>query len=374
MAADERFSVIYRVAGDEKEAYARARDICFEQTVEFPEDLVPEGFIRDHVVGRIESFHRADERGFLATISFPVEAAAGELPQLLNVIYGNISIKPGIRVESFALPPSLLNAFKGPRFGRQGLRDLLGIPKRPLLHTALKPMGLTPRALADLAWQFALGGIDIIKDDHGLTNQRYAPFEERVQLCAEAVAKANRETGQNCIYVANVTAPAGEAPTRARFAKSAGARGLIISAALTGLDAARALADDDSIALPLFGHPAFQGVYVIHPDAGISHYCLFGQISRLAGMDAVVYPNFGGRFSFSRDECQSIARGSGKEMGHIKPAFPSPGGGMSLGRVPEMFEVYGCDVIFLIGGGLFKHGPNLIENCRYFRGVVEKFV
>jgi ribulose-bisphosphate carboxylase large chain len=59
-------------------------------------------------------------------------------------------------------------------------------------------------------------------------------------------------------------------------------------------------------------------------------------------------------------------------MGHIKAIFPSPGGGMSLDKIPEMLEVYGHDVIFLIGGGLFKQGPDLIENCRYFRSIVEK--
>jgi len=60
-------------------------------------------------------------------------------------------------------------------------------------------------------------------------------------------------------------------------------------------------------------------------------------------------------------------------MGHLKTIFPAPGGGMSLARVPEMLETYGRDLIFLIGGGLFKHGPDLIENCRFFRKMVEQY-
>jgi len=40
------------------------------------------------------------------------------------------------------------------------LRLLLGVAQRPLLCTALKPMGLPPSVLADLAYQIALGGID----------------------------------------------------------------------------------------------------------------------------------------------------------------------------------------------------------------------
>lgn len=371
MLSGERFQVIYYLPGTRADAYARAKDICLEQTVEFPEELLPAGFIRDEVVGRIENFF-ACPGGYQAEISFAAETAAGELTQLMNVMFGNISIKPGIRVQEFRLPPSLLSAFRGPRFGRDGLRKLLDVYDRPLLFTALKPMGLSAGQLADLAYQMALGGTDIIKDDHGLTNQPFAPFEERVRLCAAAVARANRETGNRAVYVPNVTAPADKVLPRAKLAKELGAGGLMLAPALAGIDALRQLAEDDSLSLPIISHPAFQGSYVLSPASGMSHYALFGQLTRLAGADAVIYPNFGGRFSFSREECQAIVQGAAAPMGHIKPIFPSPGGGMSLERVPELLEVYGRDVIFLIGGGLFKHSPDLLDNCRYFRRIVEK--
>ena len=224
LASGERFRVTYRLEGDENEALARAKDICLEQTVEFPDDLVPDGFIRDSVLGKIESFEKESE-GYIAIISFPAETAAGEFTQLLNVIFGNISIKPGIFVRDLDLSPSLFKIFKGPRFGVAGLREHLGVASRPLLATALKPMGLTSEGLASLAYKFALGGIDLIKDDHGLTDQPYAPFRERVARCAEAVELANRETGMRCLYVANVTAPSGEIMERAAIAKDAGAGG-----------------------------------------------------------------------------------------------------------------------------------------------------
>ena len=43
----ERFSVTYRIFGSEKDARAKAEDICIEQTVEFPADEVPKGIIKD---------------------------------------------------------------------------------------------------------------------------------------------------------------------------------------------------------------------------------------------------------------------------------------------------------------------------------------
>ena len=38
----------------------------------------------------------------------------------------------------------------------------------------------------------------------------------------------------------------------------------------------------------------------------------------------------------------------------------------------ELVSVYERDVIFLIGGGLHRNGPDLAENGRYFRRLVEK--
>ena len=369
-ASGERFTVVYRLEGDEKTALLRAKDICLEQTVEFPDDLIPEGFIRDSVLGRIESLNILHPGIYQSGISYPVETAAGEFTQLLNVIFGNISIKPGIFVESIDLPPSMMSGFTGPRYGIRGLRALLDVPSRPLLATALKPMGLTSKGLASLAYSFARGGIDIIKDDHGLTNQPYSPFSERVAMCAEAVAKANRETGMRCLYAANITAPAGDLMERAAMAKKLGAGALMIAPGLAGFDAMKRLAEDDNIALPVISHPAFQGSYVMGRN-GITHRCLFGELARLAGADASIYPNFGGRFSFSREECREIAEGCRLSFSALPPIFPAPGGGMTMENVPEMKEFYGNDVLYLMGGGLFRGGADLSENCRRFKSLID---
>jgi ribulose-bisphosphate carboxylase large chain len=232
-------------------------------------------------------------------------------------------------------------------------------------------LGLSSKELADLAYQFTLGGMDIIKDDHGLSNQCCSPFEERISLCAEAVQRGNKESGQRTIYVANITAPNADVMRRARIAKNAGAGGLMVAPGIVGLDVMRELADDDSIALPVLTHPALQGSFVTSQN-GISHGVIFGQLARLAGADATIFPNFGGRFSFSREECMEIVKGTSVPMGLIKTIFPAPGGGMSIDKVPDMLETYGQDLIFLIGGGLFRHSPDLIENCRHFRRMVEQ--
>lgn len=362
----ERFRVVYHLFGSEAEAHAKAMDICLEQTVEFPADLVPAGDIQDSIVGQIESLQAIGPDHYEAIISYANETGGSEFPQLLNVIFGNISIKAGIRVIRLDLSPTLLEAYRGPRFGQQGWRDLLGVQDRPLLMTALKPMGLSAKDLAYIAYECALGGLDIIKDDHGLANQPFAPYQERVERCAEAVAKANAQTGLKCQYMPNVTAPADQIVTRAGVAKQAGAGSLLICPGLTGFDSLRQLADDETIALPIASHPSFYGSLVTSPQNGFSHYALYGQLQRLMGADSSIYPNFGGRFAFSQAECESIVAGCHDPMGHFKPIFPTPGGGMSMANIPQMKAVYGNQVMYLVGGGLHRHSDDLTANARHF--------
>ena len=121
-------------------------------------------------------------------------------------------------------------------------------------------MGLSPTDLAELAYRFALGGIDLIKDDHGLTNQTFSRFEERLARCTEAVAKANRQTGMQCLYLPNVTASPAEMIRRARLARQAGAGGLLVCPGICGLDAMRAVADDDARGCRSWPIRPFRGV------------------------------------------------------------------------------------------------------------------
>lgn len=390
----DRFTVVYRLTGaDEAEAHAKIKGICLEQTVELPEELLPADDIRAEVVGRLESLHllahpenfspslgdwgteeiKQNPLHFEAAISYAVETTGFELPHLLNVVFGNSSMQPHIRVERLELPASLLQTFMGPRFGQAGLRALTQAYGRPLLCTALKPMGLSAKNLAHLASQFALGGIDLIKDDHGLANQPFHPFHERVRGCAEAVNEANQKTGYHCLYVPNITAPAHQIVERAYYAKEAGAGGVMIVPGLVGLDWLRLLAEDDNFGLPVISHPAYWGTYVTSPHQGVAHRVTYGQWPRLAGADATIFVNYGGRFSFTKEDCRGIVAGAGQPMGHLKPIFPIPAGGMTLDRLSEMVQFYGQDVIFLIAGGLYSYGPDLRASCQQFREQVSLF-
>jgi ribulose-bisphosphate carboxylase large chain len=364
LISGKRFTVDYRLWGDEESARAAARDICVEQTVEFPAQCLPPGAIPEEILGRIEDFRKDDsesKEAWIARISYAVETAAGEFTQFLNVVFGNISIKRGIQVA--AVDPGAAVTLPGPRFGVEGLRNLLGVHDRPLVFSAIKPMGLSAADMAKLAGDFALGGVDLIKDDHGLSNQVFAPFEERIKRCTGAVAEANAKTGTKTLYLPNITAPFEQLLEKASRAVELGAGGLIMSPGLTGIDALRAVSGGAGV--PVFAHPAFLGSYAVNPN-GISCAALFGTIMRLAGADATIFPNYGGRFPLSEDECLSIAAACRAELGGRRSVFPCPAGGMELEKIGGMTASYGKDTLILIGGGLFSEGGDLISNCRRF--------
>ncbi|WP_290636790.1 RuBisCO large subunit C-terminal-like domain-containing protein [Aquisalimonas sp.] len=350
----ERMQVDYLLTCQaDEDADAKARGIALEQTVELPDDCVPDA-IRERLVGRVERLDPLPDRRFHCTISFDSALFGGELTQLLNTLFGNISLKDGILLTDIRWPDSVLDTFGGPAHGMNGIRRMTGVPRNQgLLCTALKPVGLDARALAERAYAFARGGMDIIKDDHGVANQADAPFADRLAACQNAVTRANAETGGNSLYFPNVTAPWPVLEERLQAAKDAGCQGVLISPWITGLDAMRWARD--RFGLALMAHPALTGSH-FRAEHGMAPELLLGDLFRLAGADASIYPNTGGRFGFSLATCEAINHRLRYTLGGLPAAAPTPGGGMDAARASGWLEQYGADTILLIGGSLYQQG------------------
>ena len=349
----ERLVVDYSISGPRGRAQAVVDQLVVEQTIEFPLELVPDDDIRAHIVGQVLSFDETAAETFSTRISFAVEIVGGQLPQLLNVLFGNISMVPGVKVAAVELPDSLLANFDGPRHGISGLRERLARPRGPILATALKPMGTPIEALAAMAYEFASNGIDLIKDDHSFATQPFCLFRERVSSIARSVAKANDE-GRSAVYLPALNVPVHELSAAAEFAVEVGAGGLLVLPGLFGFDTMRWLAESTPASTVIMAHPAMLGALVTKPDAGIGHGLLFGTMARLAGADLSIFPNHGGRFTFDPADCLAISEACTEPRGDLRPIFPVPAGGMTVEKVPEMIEFYGSDVCLLIGGGLYR--------------------
>lgn len=364
----ERIFITYEYQGEDPKSIADI--IRVEQTIEFPYELAPT-WIQETVVGEVEDISTCNEGFHTITISYNPDVVGRELTQLLNVLWGNASLFPGLKVIDLTLPPSLLWNFKGPRFGVEGLRALFDAPTRPLLTTALKPMGSDPKTLADMAKTLALSGFDMIKDDHSLANQPWALWEERVMLVARAVNEANDEIGSKCVYAPSLNLPFDRIMSAAFRAKELGAGALLVLPGITGFDSLRTLAQDDELALPIQGHPAMLGSLVTSKNEGIAHGIVFGTLMRLAGADISIFPNIGGRFSFTPEQCREIQMKSHQPLEHLKPSWIAPAGGMTIERIPEMIEMYGRDTALLIGGALSR--GNLGENATRMSEMVRAY-
>ena len=282
-------------------------------------------------------------------IDFDVDTTGGQVPQLVNVMFGNISLMPGVRIVDVI---GLSHLLPGPKFGIHGLRGLCREPRGPLVCTALKPMGMRPAELASMAHDLALGGIHIIKDDHGLNNQPYAVFLDRLERVADAIGSANQKSGGKTLYFPHFAPPLEYLNKAIEFCVKLEINGILVCPFLLGLDSLRFLAQHSPFAL--MAHPAMSGAFFAHRRHGMRPGFLLGKFFRYLGADASIYPNVGGRFLFDSSVCHDINDELRRPHPGIAPAFPVPAGGMSLDQIPQVRRSYGDDVIFLIGGHLLR--------------------
>ena len=194
-------------------------------------------------------------RRYIVQIAYPYENFMNEISMLLTTIVGNISMAGRLKLIDIKFPKSYLQMFKGPKFGVQGIREYLKIPKRPLLNNMIKPCtGYPPEVGAKLAYEALVGGADFVKDDELLANAPFNTVEDRIVKYMEVVDKAAEETGEKKMYTINVTA---DPPKIFEFAEKVielGANAIMINHLTAGIGTLKALAEDPSIKVPILGH------------------------------------------------------------------------------------------------------------------------
>ena len=400
----ERIVAVYEIHAAPDDAAELARRIAYEQTVELPPPLVTDPSVCERVLGRVEALRRVDPSidpgadpdpavppgdgagtradadaggGALAgnradgahrvTISYSTELANGQLPQLLNLLYGNVSLYPGVRLVDFSLPAPLLDAFPGPRHGIEGVRRMSGVHGRPLLATALKPRGLPVKEYARMAGEFARGGGDLVKDDQNLVAD-FDTFRERVLRCRDAVGDANARSGRKCLYFPLAAAPLESIERHLDLVRAAGLRGVLLCPGVLGLDTARALAARHE--LVCMAHPSLAGTLA----RGIEPGLVFGTLLRLAGADISVFPDRRGRFSFTGGTCATVRERLSEALGGLRPSWPCPAGGLPFDGIAGACADYGEDAVLLVGGALLGHAARLEDGTRAFaERIAERF-
>ncbi len=363
----ERLTTRYVVETTSDRIEARAAAIALEQSVECPLEAIRDRRILEEIVAQVGAIERIDERRWRLEVRIAVETTGFEPAQLVNMLFGNTSLWDDVVFEDVELPPSLLSRFAGPRHGIAGMRALLDAPARALTAVAVKPQGLPVAELARLCGVFASEGIDVIKDDHGISDQSYSPYAERVRACQAAVTAASRASGTPSFYAANVSATPRAMRERIRLAREEGVRVVLVAPMLVGLPAFADVVDEFPEMIYL-AHPSFAGA------GRIAAPLLFGKLFRLFGADATIFVNYGGRFAYPQPDCGAIADAARAPWGALAPACPVPAGGMRLERVEELLSFYGADTMLLIGGNLLlADGEALRARARAFVAAVAAF-
>ena len=358
-AGSARVKAVYHVADTVDQIEARAEAIAVEQSVEMPVAAITDRTVLEEIVGRVEDIRDLGNGVFEVHVGLAAATTGLEAGQLLNMLFGNTSIHSDVVLHDAIFPDELFLAFGGPRQGLAGWRSRSSATNRAMTCSALKPQGLDARELAAIAGKLARGGIDFIKDDHGLADQRYSPFAERVPRIAELVYAARVGDGRKTGYLPSLSGDLDQIRRQVEIARTAGLDAVLIAPMVTGLATFHTVVRENPD-IAFMAHPAMAGACRIAPPF------LLGKLFRLLGADATVFPNYGGRFGYSSDTCHALAEAALSPLGGLTSTLPVPAGGMTPNRVKEMLEFYGSDVMLLIGGGLLTAGERMIEETALF--------
>lgn len=350
---------IYHVRCEARFVEARARAIAVEQSVEMPVAAIDDEFVRTEIVGQVVGIAAKALDLFEVRIRLAAETVGHDAGQLINMLFGNTSLHPEVALADVELPAPLVETFGGPRHGLDGLRRRVGAARRALTATALKPQGLPAAKLAELAARFAQGGIDYVKDDHGLADQAYSPFAARV----DAVASALR--GGTTCYVPSLSGDLNTMHRQIEAARGAGIDTVMVAPMVAGLANFQRLVREHPD-MAFLAHPTLAGAAMAPP-------LLFGKLFRMLGADAVIFPNHGGRFGYSLETCRDLAETALREWHGLRSCVPVPAGGMTQERVGQMLDFYGVDIMLLIGGALLEAGPQLTEATRAFVNEAQNY-
>ncbi len=296
------------------------------------------------------------------TIAHPHRNFGPKLPNLLSAVCGEGAFftpgVPVVKLLDITFPEPYLNAFDGPKFGIEGIRDLLQAYDRPIFFGVVKPnIGLKPACFAEIAYQSWLGGLDIAKDDEMLADVDWSTLEERSRELGAARLKAEKETGEPKIYLANVTDEVDRLIEQHDIAVRNGANALLINALPVGLSAVRMLARHTRV--PLIGHFPFIAAFSRMEKYGV-HSRVMTKLQRLAGLDSIIMPGFGSRMMTPEEEVMENIRECLQEFGHIRTSLPVPGGSDSALTLESVYRKVGSvDFGFVPGRGIFGHpmGP-----------------
>lgn len=290
-------------------------------------------------------------------IGFPEELfEPGNIPQYLSVVAGNLfglgALKK-VRLQDIIFPEGLMRAHKGPRFGIEDARRILGVYDRPLVGTIVKPkVGLDPKGTARVAEEAVRGGLDLVKDDETLTNQSFCPLIPRLEAVMSSLDRVEKETGKKAFYAVNVTTGGDQILERAEVAVDHGANMVMIDVLTAGFSALEVLSRN--VKVPVHVHRTMHGAFTRDKAHGISMVAI-SRLVRMAGGTNLHTGSYMGKMAKETQENDMSRDALRNEWYGLKRVFPVASGGIYPATVHGNLDGYGIDCIVQAGGGVHGH-------------------
>ena len=310
----------------------------------------------------------------VAKIAYPIELFEdGNMPNILSSVAGNVfGLKAlrNLRLLDIEFPSKLTKGFKGPRFGIEGIRKLLKVSERPLVGTIIKPkLGLKTVDHAKVAYDAWVGGCDIVKDDENLSSQQFNPFEERIVKTLESRDRAESETGERKVYMANVTAETETMLKRAEFVLEQGGEYAMVDILTCGFSALQTLRDQN-LKLVIHAHRAGHAAFTKNPKHGIAMHPI-AKVARIIGVDQLHVGTVVGKMSEMEREVLENIDALKMPMDGLKTVLPVASGGLHPRLVPVLIDTFGNDFVVQAGGGIHGHKNGTTSGARAMRQAVD---
>jgi len=315
----------------------------------------------------------ADERKYFIQIGFPSHNFGPQIPMLYTAVIGNIANAGKLKLVDLNFPKSFVAGFKGPKFGIEGMRKLINIPERPFTNNMIKPCtGWTPDAGAKMAYEVALGGIDIIKDDELImADPTWCPLEERVEKIMKSIKRAKEETGEDTLYTVNITDKINKLKDNAMRALDKGANALMINIYTCGFAAAQMIMEDPEINVPILAHVDFSGAMFGSPYNGISSPLLMGKLARMIGSDMAIITTPYGKFPVVHNKYMMQCVQARAPLFGMKQMLPCLSGGSTQPIVPQTMQELGNDICIAAGGAVHGHPMGATSGAISMRQAID---
>jgi len=310
------------------------------------------------------------------------------LPQILSAIAGNIfgmKALKYLRLLDISFPKDVINAYKGPKFGVEGIRKLTKVKDRPLLGTIVKPkVGLNEVEHAKVCGEAWRGGLDIVKDDENLTSMVFNKFEKRIIETLKIRNKIESETGERKFYMPNITSPLSTMKKRADFVIDNGGEYVMVDIVTIGFSALQEIREYlDEKDLVIHAHRAMHAAFTRNKKHGMTMLAL-AKLMRLIGMDQLHTGTVVGKMEGAKKEVLEINNVITKskiednsqtilnqDWGKIKPTLPVASGGLSPLHIPDLIEILGKDMVLQFGGGCHGHPDGTEAGAKAIRQAID---